>query len=113
MLTIPLPVTRIFNNGWPGPSWTKPLALEDYSVSNRGLRSGLVGTPESVAERVAAFEALELICSCSSAVPNTRSWNDFLRPSFSPAPQPQRRWKQKPLPSEVERQSKAHRHDQD
>jgi FMNH2-dependent dimethyl sulfone monooxygenase len=31
--------------------------LEDYSVSNRGLRSGLVGTTEQVAERVAQFEA--------------------------------------------------------
>jgi FMNH2-dependent dimethyl sulfone monooxygenase len=31
--------------------------LEDYSVSNRGLRSGLVGTAEQVAERVAQFEA--------------------------------------------------------
>ena len=33
------------------------VSLEDYSVSNRGLRSGLVGTPEQVAERVAEFEA--------------------------------------------------------
>lgn len=32
------------------------VTLEEYSVSNRGLRSGLVGTPEQVAERVAAFE---------------------------------------------------------
>jgi len=32
------------------------VSLEDYSVSNRGLRSGLVGTAEQVAERVAAFE---------------------------------------------------------
>jgi len=31
------------------------LSLEDYSVSNRGLRAGLVGTPEQVAERIAAF----------------------------------------------------------
>jgi FMNH2-dependent dimethyl sulfone monooxygenase len=29
---------------------------EDYSVSNRGLRSGLVGTAEQVSEQVAAFE---------------------------------------------------------
>src|ERR1700729_1607967 len=29
---------------------------EDYSVSNRGLRSGLVGTAEQVAERMAGFE---------------------------------------------------------
>jgi FMNH2-dependent dimethyl sulfone monooxygenase len=32
------------------------VSLEDYSVSNRGLRSGLVGTPERVAERVREFE---------------------------------------------------------
>jgi FMNH2-dependent dimethyl sulfone monooxygenase len=32
------------------------VSLEDYSVSNRGLRSGLVGTPAQVAERVADFE---------------------------------------------------------
>jgi dimethylsulfone monooxygenase len=32
------------------------VSLEDYSVSNRGLRSGLVGTPEQVARRVAEFE---------------------------------------------------------
>ena len=29
------------------------VSLQDYSVSNRGLRAGLVGTPEQVAERVA------------------------------------------------------------
>jgi FMNH2-dependent dimethyl sulfone monooxygenase len=32
------------------------VSLEDYSVSNRGLRAGLVGTPEQVAERVREFE---------------------------------------------------------
>lgn len=32
------------------------LSLEDYSVSNRGLRSGLVGTPEQVADRIREFE---------------------------------------------------------
>jgi len=32
------------------------VSLEDYSVSNRGLRSGLVGTPEQVAERIRQFE---------------------------------------------------------
>lgn len=33
------------------------VSLEDYSVSNRGLRSGLAGTPEQVAERILEFEA--------------------------------------------------------
>jgi len=32
------------------------VSLEDYSVSNRGLRSGLTGTPEQVAERIAEFK---------------------------------------------------------
>jgi FMNH2-dependent dimethyl sulfone monooxygenase len=40
-----------------GTQLERQVSLEDYSVSNRGLRSGLVGTAEQVAERVAAFEA--------------------------------------------------------
>ncbi len=32
------------------------VSVEDYSVSNRGLRTGLVGTPEQVADRIVAFE---------------------------------------------------------
>lgn len=40
-----------------GTQLEQRLSLEDYSVSNRGLRSGLVGTPEQVAERIAEFEA--------------------------------------------------------
>jgi dimethylsulfone monooxygenase len=32
------------------------VSLEDYSVSNRGLRAGLIGTPEQVAERILEFE---------------------------------------------------------
>ncbi|MBV9438635.1 MAG: LLM class flavin-dependent oxidoreductase [Candidatus Eremiobacteraeota bacterium] len=32
------------------------IAVQEYSVSNRGLRSGLVGTPDVVREQVVAFE---------------------------------------------------------
>ncbi|MEZ3159961.1 LLM class flavin-dependent oxidoreductase [Microbacterium sp. BWT-B31] len=32
--------------------------LKDYSVSNRGLRPGFVGTPKQVAEKILAFEAV-------------------------------------------------------
>jgi FMNH2-dependent dimethyl sulfone monooxygenase len=39
-----------------GTQLEQRVSLEDYSVSNRGLRSGLVGTSEQVAERLAAFE---------------------------------------------------------
>ena len=44
------------------------VSLEDYSVSNRGLRSGLIGTPEQVLDRVRAFEAAGadlLLLQCS------------------------------------------------
>ncbi len=34
------------------------VSLEDYSVSNRGLRTGLIGTPEQVAERIAELEGI-------------------------------------------------------
>ena len=39
-----------------GTQLEQRLKLEDYSVSNRGLRSGLVGTPGQIAERIAEFE---------------------------------------------------------
>jgi FMNH2-dependent dimethyl sulfone monooxygenase len=39
-----------------GTQLEQRVSLEDYSVSNRGLRSGLVGTPTQVRERIAAFE---------------------------------------------------------
>ena len=32
------------------------MSLEDYSVSNRGLKAGLTGTPEQIAERIRDFE---------------------------------------------------------
>ncbi|MBD2753891.1 LLM class flavin-dependent oxidoreductase [Spirosoma validum] len=51
-----------------GTQLEKQVSLEDYSVSNRGLRSGLTGTPDQVAERVATFEAVGvdfLLLQCS------------------------------------------------
>jgi FMNH2-dependent dimethyl sulfone monooxygenase len=38
-----------------GSKLEQRVTLEDYSVSNRGLRSGLVGTPDQVKAQVAAF----------------------------------------------------------
>ena len=39
-----------------GTQLEQRVSLEDYSVSNRGLRSGLIGTPAQVMDRVAEFE---------------------------------------------------------
>ena len=32
------------------------VSLEEYSVSNRGLRSGLIGTPDQIIDRLRAYE---------------------------------------------------------
>jgi FMNH2-dependent dimethyl sulfone monooxygenase len=38
-----------------GTQLEQKVSLEDYSVSNRGLRSGLAGTPAQVQDRIGAF----------------------------------------------------------
>jgi FMNH2-dependent dimethyl sulfone monooxygenase len=51
-----------------GTQLEQRVSLEDYSVSNRGLRAGLVGTPQQVLDRVKAFEAAGvdlLLLQCS------------------------------------------------
>jgi len=51
-----------------GTKLEQKVSLEDYSVSNRGLRSGLIGTPDSVLERIAEFETAGvdlLLLQCS------------------------------------------------
>ena len=52
------------------------VSLEDYSVSNRGLRAGLVGTPEQVAERILRVRGggRGSRCCCSS-VRSSRRWS--------------------------------------
>ena len=45
-----------YNQWLAGTQLEQKVSLEDYSVSNRGLRSGLVGTAEQVSKRLAEFE---------------------------------------------------------
>jgi len=39
-----------------GTQLEQQVSLEEYSVSNRGLRSGLTGSPQQVLDRIGAFE---------------------------------------------------------
>ncbi len=51
-----------------GTQLDQQVSLSDYSVSNRGLRAGLIGTPEMVIERIEAFRAVGvnlLLLQCS------------------------------------------------
>ena len=41
-----------------GSKLDQKVSLEDYSVSNRGLRAGLIGTPEQVQERLEEFSSV-------------------------------------------------------
>jgi len=69
-----------------GTQLDQALAFEDYSVSNRGLRSGLVGTAEQVANRVAAFEAAGvdlLLLQCS---PQYEEMERFAEAVIKPTP---------------------------
>ncbi|QRN95548.1 LLM class flavin-dependent oxidoreductase [Archangium violaceum] len=46
-----------FDQWLSGTQLERELKIKEYSVSNRGLRPGLVGTPARVRERIAEFEA--------------------------------------------------------
>ncbi|QVL30441.1 LLM class flavin-dependent oxidoreductase [Telmatocola sphagniphila] len=51
-----------------GTQLEQKVSLEDYSVSNRGLRAGLVGTPQQVKDQIGRFEAAGvnlLLLQCS------------------------------------------------
>lgn len=68
-----------------GTQLEQRVSLEDYSVSNRGLRAGLVGTPAQVADRVAAFEQAGvdlLLLQCSPQLEEMERFADeVIRPS--------------------------------
>ena len=67
-----------------GTQLEQRVSLEDYSVSNRGLRSGLVGTPERIAERVLEFE---------------RAGVDLLLLQFSPQAEEMERFAEQVIPA--------------
>ena len=49
-----------FDQWLSGTELERELKIREYSVSNRGLRPGFVGTPETVRARIEAFEAVGL-----------------------------------------------------
>jgi FMNH2-dependent dimethyl sulfone monooxygenase len=49
-----------FDQWLSGTQLEREMKVQEYSVSNRGLRPNLVGTPEQVAQRIADFEGAGL-----------------------------------------------------
>ncbi len=72
-----------------GTQLERPMAIEEYSVSNRGLRSGLVGTPEAVRAQIARFEAAGVDLLLLQFSPQREEMERFgeqvIRPIASPA----------------------------
>ena len=68
-----------------GTKLEQQVSLEDYSVSNRGLRSGLIGTPEQVAKRIDEFAATGvdlLLLQCSPQMEEMERFAEtVIRPS--------------------------------
>jgi FMNH2-dependent dimethyl sulfone monooxygenase len=59
------------------------VSLEDYSVSNRGLRAGLIGTAEQIAQRVREFERAGvdlLLLQCSPQVEEMERFAEEVMP---------------------------------
>src|SRR5262249_29040162 len=46
-----------FDQWLSGTQLERELKLQEYSVSNRGLRPNLIGTPAQIRERIASYEA--------------------------------------------------------
>ena len=60
------------------------VSLEDYSVSNRGLKSGLVGTPEQVIARVQEFEDAGVDLFLLQCSPQLEEMERFARQVIEP-----------------------------
>lgn len=67
-----------------GTKLEQQVSLEDYSVSNRGLRSGLVGTPEQVGEQVEKFEAAGVDLVLLQCSPQLEEMERFAEAVISP-----------------------------
>src|SRR2546421_648805 len=63
------------------------VSLEDYSVSNRGLRTGLVGTPEQVASQVRALERIGIDLLLLQSSPQREEMQRFSEEVFPLAKQ--------------------------
>jgi FMNH2-dependent dimethyl sulfone monooxygenase len=68
-----------------GSQLEQKISLEDYSVSNRGLRSGLVGTPEQVSARLEEFAAVGVDLVLLQSSPQLEEMERFSEQVIRPA----------------------------
>uniref|UniRef100_A0A7V5CSQ3 LLM class flavin-dependent oxidoreductase n=1 Tax=Acidobacterium capsulatum TaxID=33075 RepID=A0A7V5CSQ3_9BACT len=68
-----------------GSKLEQRISLEDYSVSNRGLRSGLVGTPEQVSARLEEFASVGVEIVLLQSSPQLQEMERFSAQVIQPA----------------------------
>ena len=68
-----------------GTQLERQMSIEEYSVSNRGLRPGLVGTPAQVSARVEEFEAVGVNLLLLQSSPQFEEMERFAAQVIRPA----------------------------
>ncbi len=68
-----------------GTQLEQQLSIQDYAVSNRGLRSGLVGTPAQVQDRIAEFEDVGVDFFLLQSSPQLEEMERFAEAAILPA----------------------------
>ena len=83
-----------FDQWLSGTQLERELKLQEYSVSNRGLRPNLVGTPEQVRERIEEYEAAGLDLLLLQLSPQAEEMDRFaeqvIKPMRVASPEPAR-----------------------
>src|SRR5881398_3658473 len=71
-----------------GTKLDQHVSLEDYSVSNRGLRTGLVGTPETIRERLDDLERVGIDLTLLQFSPQAEEMERFAADVIGNRPSP-------------------------
>ena len=73
-----------FDQWLSGTQLERELKIQEYSVSNRGLRPNLVGTPEQLRERIAEYEAAGLDLLLLQMSPQAEEMDRFAEQVIAP-----------------------------
>ena len=84
MPATPPPGFANFDQWLSGTELERTLKLQEYSVSNRGLRPNLVGTPEQIADRIRAYEAVGLDLLLLQMSPQAEEMDRFAESVMAP-----------------------------
>jgi FMNH2-dependent dimethyl sulfone monooxygenase len=76
-----------FDQWLSGTQLERELKLQEYSVSNRGLRPNLVGTPEQIRERVEEYDAVGLDLLLLQMSPQAEEMDRFAAQVIAPMKQ--------------------------